>query len=169
MLKKSICTLWIAGVLLLSACIGADQEGPADPAENEVTITASFRQEDGLALCGSTVRFSVEERHTDYFLDDNGELRASGWPRAGDLHLAVLDPQERVQGGMTLSFSEGAVIDATTDEGGVGHIMLRKDTDEVKLVFVLKNDGSLLCSLELIQPDLNRYDLAPQEANARGR
>jgi len=151
-MKKRIGTLLIAGALLLAVCIGTAWEKPADTsadAMNEVAIAASFSQENGLALCGSTVRFSYEGSRADYSLDDNGEVRASGLPRAGRLSLTVMDRQEQVQGGMTLSLSEGAVIDATTDEGGVGHITLRKDTEEVKLLFVLQDDGSLLCSLRL--------------------
>jgi len=119
------------------------------PSADEVALSASFQQEDGTGLCGSTVRFSFGGKLEDYFLDDNGEVSVSGLPRSGELSLAVLDRQEQVQGGMMLSLSEGAVIDATTDDGGVGHITLRKDTDEVKLLFVLKDDGSLLCSLRL--------------------
>jgi len=161
MIKKVL----IAGILLLlSGCTGAVPEKPAEISENEVAIAASFSQEDGIALCGSTVRFSFGESQTDYSLDANGELRASGLPRVGDLFLTVLDQQEQVQGGMTLSLSEGAVIDATTDEGGVGHITLKGDTEEVRLLFVLKDDGSLLCSLRLTQSDSHRYNLL-QEAN----
>ncbi len=167
MMKKRICTFFMAGVLLLlSGCSAPVPEEPAS--EDKVAIAASFSLEDGIALGGSTVRFSYGESRADYSLDENGEVRASGLPRAGDLFLTVLDQQEHVQGNMTLSLSEGAVIDATTDAGGVGHIKLRKDTDEVKLLFVLKDDGSLLCSLRLIQPDSRNYDLL-QEANERDR
>jgi len=150
LIQKGIWMLLIAGaVLLLPGCIGAAREETADVSESEVAIEASFSREDGTDLCGSTVRFSFEESSTDYSLGENGEVRTSGLPRTGELFLTVLDRQERVQRGMTLSFSEGEVIDATTDESGIGHITLRKDTEEVKLLFVLKNDGSLLCSLQL--------------------
>jgi len=169
MIRKRICVLFVAGVvLLLSGCAGAAREGPEDASAKKVAIAASFSQEDGIALCDSTVRFSYGESRTDYPLDDKGELRASGLPRAGDLSLTVLDHQEQVRGGMTLSLSEGAVIDATTDAGGVGHITLRKDTDEVKLLFVLKDDGSLLCSLQLTQPDTQSFD-SLREDNERER
>lgn len=169
MIRKRICMLFIAGaVLLLSGCAGTVREEPADTSAKDVAIAASFSREDGIALCDSTVRFSYGESLTDYPLDDNGELRASGLPRDGDLSLTVLDQQEQARGGMTLSLSEGAVIDATTDAGGVGHITLRKDTDEVKLLFVLKNDGSLLCSLQLTEPDSKSFDLL-QEDNERER
>jgi len=167
-MKKGVGTLFLTGVLLLCGCSGAVQERPADASANGVAIAAAFSQEDGIALCGSTVRVSFGESRTEYSLDDNGELRASGLPRVGELFLTVVDQQERVQAGMTLSLSEGAVIDATTDEGGVGHITLRTDTEEVSLLFVLKNDGSLLCSLRLIQPDSQSFDLI-QEVKERER
>lgn len=164
MLNKGICVLFMAGMLLLlCGCVGTTQERSADTSENKVAIAASFSQEDGIALCGSTVRFSFGENCTDHFLDDNGELRISGLPRAGDLLLTILDQQEQVQGGMTLSLSEGAVIDATTDERGIGHVTLRGDTEEVTLIFVLKNDGSLLCSLRLIQPASHSFDSLQEE------
>lgn len=89
----------------------------------------------------------------EHLLNDNGELEISGLPRAGDLMLTVLDQRNQTQGAISLSFSEGAVIDATTDKNGIGHISLRNDTDEVALLFVLQSDGSLLCSLRLMQPD----------------
>lgn len=75
MLNKRICLLFMAGMLLLlCGCIGTAQERPADTSENEVAIAASFRQEDGISLCGSTVRFSFGENCTDHFLDDNGMI-----------------------------------------------------------------------------------------------
>lgn len=153
MIGKRICALFMVGaLLLLCGCAGTAWERPVDASEKEIAIAASFSQEDGIALCGSTVRFSFGESCTDRALDDNGELRISGLPRVGELLLTVLDQQEQVRGDMTLSLSEGAVIDATTDERGIGHVTLREDTEEVTLIFVLKNDGSLLCSLQLIQP-----------------
>ena len=162
-MNKRISALLMAGMLLLCGCTGAAREIPAGVSENEVAIAASFSQEDGIALCGSTVRCSFGESSTDHSLDHNGELRVSGLPRVGELLLTVLDQQEHVQGDMTLSFSEGAVIDATTDERGIGHVTLRGDTDEVALLFILKDDGSLRCSLRLIQSDPYSVDLSQEE------
>lgn len=76
MIRNRIDTLFLAGVLLLlCGCVGAARELPGDTSENEVAIAASFSQEDGIALCGSTVRFSFGESCSDHSLDDNGELR----------------------------------------------------------------------------------------------
>ena len=47
---------------------------------------------------------------------------------------------------MTLFFDQGAVIDATTGQDGVGHITVRNDTSEVALIFILTEDGTLQCT-----------------------
>lgn len=148
--REKICVLFaVTMFLVLYGCSNAIEETPAETAENELTIAASFLREDGSALCGSTACFSFIEGSVDRPLDDNGELKISGLPRSGDLTLIVLDRQEQEQGAMALSVSEGAVIDAATDEDGVGHITLRRDTEEVALLFTLRDDGSLLCALRL--------------------
>lgn len=167
MRKRIFVFLIVGGLLFLSGCTGAAPQEDADTSENEITIAASFRQENGIALCDSTVRLSFGESTLEHSLDDNGELRLSGLPRIGDWMLTVLDPQEQVQGGMTIFLSEGAIIDATTSESGIGYITLRGDTDEVALFFLLRNDGSLICSLQLTQPDSPGSDLS-QEDNQRG-
>ncbi len=151
--RGKICVLFAAAVfLVLYGCSNTIEEAPSsssETAENELTMTASFQREDGSALRGSTACFSFEEGSVDRPLDDNGELKISGLPRSGDMTLIVLDRQEYEQGSMVLSVSEGAVIDAATDEDGVGHITLRRDTEEVALYFTLRDDGSLLCDLRL--------------------
>lgn len=45
--------------------------------------------------------------------------------------------------------STGAVIDASTDQEGVGYVILRSDTKEVNLIFTLREGGFLQCSLLL--------------------
>ncbi len=75
-------------------------------------------------------------------------------PRNGSFMLALLDRQEQTQGTMRLSFSEGAVIDATTGKNGIGYVMMSRDTDEVALYFVLTDDGELQCTLWLSRPEL---------------
>lgn len=82
-------------------------------------------------------------------MDGNGELQVTGLSKCGDLLLSVLDPQSEVIGTTTLSFDQGAVIDATTGDDGRGHITLREDTDVIALSFSLLADGSLQCSLRL--------------------
>jgi len=136
-------------LLVLYGCSNAVEEAPSETGGNELTIAASFLREDGSALCDSTARFSFEENSVEHPLDGGGELKVSGLPRSGELTLTVLDRQERERGRMALSVSEGAVIDAATDESGVGHITLRGDTEEVALLFTLRDDGSLLCALRL--------------------
>lgn len=149
--RKRHVLLTVGLLLLLCGC--ADTAGsntpPAEPAENGLAIAALFSQENGGFLCNRTVRFSFGENRLDHDLDSAGEWKVSGLPRSGDMTLTLLDQQEQVQGMMTLSLNEGAVIDATTDENGVGHITFRDDTDEIALLFLLKNDGSILCSLRL--------------------
>ena len=75
-------------------------------------------------------------------------------PRNGSFMLAPLDRQEQTQGTMRLSFSEGAVIDATTGKDGIGYVMVSGDTDEVALYFILTDDGELQCTLWLSRPEL---------------
>ena len=161
--KGGVYTPVVMGLLLLlCACSGAVRGSPPpEETKNEIAIAASFRQEDGIDLHGGTIRFAFDGNSIDYTLEDDGECIISGLPRVGDLMLTVFDRQEQLRGAMTLSLSEGAVIDASTDDSGVGHILLRGDTDKVSLAFILKSDGSLLCALRLTYP---LYFL-PQEAD----
>jgi len=152
-LYQYLCFLLLAG-LLLSLCSCADIPGEsASLDEKAVTITASFQQEDGTALCGGTVRLSRGEDSMTRTLDDSGEAQLSSLPRSGTFALTVLDGQEQSQGTMFLTFTEGAVIDATTDDSGNGHVTLRKDTEEVALAFHLQNDGTIQCALRLDEAD----------------
>lgn len=80
-------------------------------------------------------------------MDGSGKLKITSLPRHGDLLLAVLDSQGQIVGKMMLSISEGAVIDATTSEDGIGHITLRRDTDIIAISVSLLDNGSLQCSL----------------------
>jgi len=147
--REKICVLFTVTVfLVLYGCSNAIEETPTEAAENELTIAASFLREDGSVLGDSKARFSFGETSVEHPLD-GGELKISGLPRSGDMTLTVLDRQEYEQGAMALSVSERAVIDAATDESGVGHITLRGDTEEVALLFTLRDDGSLVCALRL--------------------
>lgn len=164
--KERICIPIVIGLLLLlCSCSSAPQKSPLpEETETEIAIATPFRQEDEIDLRGSTICFAFGGNSINYPLGDDGECIISGLLRVGDLVLTVFDRQERIQGAMTLSLSEGAVIDATTDDSGVGHIILRGDTEEVALVFILKSDGSLLCTLRLTRPGPLKFAL-PQEAD----
>lgn len=151
--KTGYVLLFLGVLFVLYGCvhIGGDETPEAEPSEDGVSIEASFRQEDGEALRESTVRVSTEEDSADYSLDSSGALAVSGLPRNGTLALTVLDHQNQIQGATNLTFSEGAVIDASTDSGGDGHITLKRDTKEIALVFLLQEDGTILCALRLEQ------------------
>ena len=97
----------------------------------------------------------------EYPLSDTA-LAFPNLPRNGSFMLALLDRQEQTQGTMRLSFSEGAVIDATTGKDGVGYVMVSGDTDEVALYFILTEDGELQCTLWLSHPDLPPDGLPPK-------
>ncbi len=146
--------VYSALLLMLLLLLGAgiymsENKMPPDGEKHDLTVIAGFSWEDGLSLTNNTVRFSSGKGRTDHPLNRNGELQISGLPRQGDLLLTVLDQQGQALGAMTLSFSKGAVIDATTGEDGIGHITLRDDTDVVALFFSLAEDGSLQCRLWL--------------------
>lgn len=118
-----------------------------------LAVTAAFAQEDRSPLSGNTVRLSYGEDSLDYQLDSEGKLRASGLPRSGEMQLTLLGPRQEVQGAMTLDFDQGAVIDATTGEDGMGHITVRADTDQVALLFAVNENSTLTCSLWLEQAE----------------
>ena len=92
--KGRICTLIMMGILLLlCGCPAAVQESPPpEETKDEIAIAASFRQEDGTDLCGSTVRFAFGENSIDHPLWDDGECIIPGLPRVGDLGLARTSP-----------------------------------------------------------------------------
>lgn len=151
--RKKLIPALLAVIVSLAFCGCSGESGEAAVSGEEVAIAASFRQEGGGALHGDTVRFSYGENSAERPLDEDGKTKITGLPRTGDLKLTVLDRQAKARGAMTLSLSEGAVIDAATDDSGVGHVTLRRDMDEVALVFVLGDDGALRCSLWSTQPD----------------
>lgn len=155
--RKDLAAFLAAGLLLIvCGCAGmaGEDSPPTEAGERAVALTASFQQEDGTALCGSTIRLSLGEDNADHTLDSSGELRVSGLPRDSIFTLSILDRQEQIQSTMPLAFSQGAVIDAVTDESGTGRITLKEDTEEIALAFVLTSDGSLQCALRLAQPSL---------------
>lgn len=134
--------LFILSLLFFSACSRTVEQ------PDTLALTAAFAREDGDPLDGSTVRLSAGGRGTDYALED-GQLEAAGLPRSGELELTLLDPGQEVQGAMTLSLGQGAVIDASTGADGVGHVTVRADTDRVALRFAVQENGALTCSLWL--------------------
>lgn len=142
-------------LLILCACADTREENPpfAETDGNGVTVTASFQQEDGTALCGSAVQLSREDDSVVCPLDDSGETRFSGVPRDNTFTLSVLNQFKQPQGTILLTFTEGAVIDAVTDQNGNGHVTLRRDTAEISLVFLLKGDGTIQCGLRLEQTE----------------
>lgn len=134
-------------LLLLSGC-GEPSTHSSEGADT-LSVAARFRTEDGEALPGGAAEFSAGEGGGRCALDGGGEASVSGLPRSGEMLLTLFDQRQEVRGAMTLSLSEGAVIDATTGEDGVGHITIRRDTSEVALLFVLTEDGALRCTLWL--------------------
>lgn len=136
-------------LLLLSGCASIDAAPPEETSEEELSLTALFQTESGDALYDSAACFSTKTSNDCCPVDDNGIVRVSGLPRSGELMLTLFDPQQKVQGSMTLFFGQGAVIDATTSKDGAGYITVREDTGEVALMFVLTENGALQCTLWL--------------------
>lgn len=160
--KKMICgLLFTTCFLLLCACAGTVEKHSkssqnAETAANReklgVTVMASFYREGGGNLSGVQVCVSIGEDSATYPLNGDEELRLPGFPREGEAELSLLDEGEQRLGGMGLRFTTGAVVDASTDGDGVGHIMLKESTEELALAFTLAEDGSVCCSLRLTQP-----------------
>ena len=107
-------------LLLLSGCASIDAAPPEETSEEELSLTALFQTESGDALYDSAACFSTKTSNDCCPVDDNGIVRVSGLPRSGELMLTLFDPQQKVQGSMTLFFDQGAVIDATTSKDGAG-------------------------------------------------
>ena len=136
-------------LLLISGCSDIGAAPPAEADEEELSVAALFQTESGDMLHGSAVCFSTETSNDYCEVGNDGTASISGLPRSGELLLTLFDPQQEVQGAMTLFFDQGAVIDATTSEDGVGYITVREDTGEVALLFVLTENGTLQCTLWL--------------------
>lgn len=136
-------------LLLLSGCAGTGTARPAETGDEELSVAALFQTESGDTFHGSAVCFSTEAGSDYCQVNHDGTASISGLPRSGELLLTLFDPQQEVQGAMTLFFDQGAVIDATTSEDGVGYITVREDTGEVALLFVLTENGALQCTLWL--------------------
>lgn len=136
-------------LLLLSGCAGTGTARPAETGDEELSVAALFQTESGDTLHGSAVCFSTEAGSDYCQVNHDGTASISGLPRSGELLLTLFDPQQEVQGAMTLFFDQGAVIDATTSEDGVGYITVREDTGEVALLFALTENGALQCTLWL--------------------
>lgn len=115
----------------------------------KVTWSASFYREGGEPLVDGEVRFSVGETVADYTLDEYGSLTVSGLPKNGTMTVSLLNARRQEVGCAEISIAQGAVIDASVDEEGVGHITLREESTEIALIFTLAEDGALRCALNL--------------------
>ena len=91
----------------------------------------------------------LEQEFSVAVVNREGELRVSGLPRKMTLEVTVLDKESGPLGTITISFSEGTVIDASTDQEGAGYVVVKEDTEAVDLLFVLCDDGSIQCDLDL--------------------
>ena len=165
-LGKGLCLAAVLALCLLAAGCGTARADAGDPEDavpvtvldyaafpdlggvETVSMSAGFLTEDGEAIQEGTVRLRVGETGADFALDGAGELRVSGLPKEGTVALTLLDGDGAELGGMTLCFSEGAVIDASVDESGTGYVTTRADTEAVSLTFTLSG-GGLRCALRL--------------------
>lgn len=123
--------------------------GSAEVSEG-MALNAHFQREDGV-LPENVVRVSVGGDSADYPLDENGDLRVSGLPKSGEITLTLLDQEGKKLAAILLRVSIGQVIDASTDENGIGHVTLKESTQEVALDFTWKEEEGLVCSLRLSQ------------------
>ena len=150
--KKTAAAIFTILLVLLCCYIRTVKQDQPAP-EDDLSVTAGFAHEDGTMLSDGIIQLSNGGHILEYPLSDTA-LAFPNLPRNGSFMLALLDRQEQTQGTMRLSFSEGAVIDATTGKDGVGYVMVSGDTDELALYFILTDDGELQCALWLSHPDL---------------
>lgn len=141
--------LFITFMLFFGGCSRTVEQTAGSADTSGLTMKAAFEKEDGTPLSNGTVRLSDGENRADYPLDQNGTLTVSGLPTGEELTVTVLDGREEPQGTVTLSFSQGAVIDAVTDESSVAHITLKAETREIALRFTLCDGNTLGCELRL--------------------
>lgn len=151
--KAAIASVFTILLLLLCCCIYTVVQNQPDQEAGNLSVTAGFAHEDGTTFSEGIIQLSDGGHILEYPLSDTA-LAFPNLPRNGSFMLALLDRQEQTQGTMRLSFSEGAVIDATTGKDGVGYVMVSGDTDEVALYFILTEDGELQCTLWLSHPHL---------------
>lgn len=149
----------LLALLLLSGCAGAGAAPAGKADEGGLSVAALFQTESGDAVHGGAACFSTEKDGGYCQVGGDGTVSVSGLPRRGELLLTLFDRHQEPQGAMTLSFDEGAVIDAMTGEDGVGHITVRHDTREVALLFILTEDGGLRCTLWLAKTAPSDTDL----------
>ena len=132
-----------------------ETESPADTAEPEdetaatLTMTASFQDEAEAALADTTIRFTAGDTEAECLTAKDGTLTVASLPAQGAVEVAVLDMDGEVTGTATLEFSEGSVTDVTEQEDGTAAVTLLSGTDQIALNFVLMDDGTLTCALDL--------------------
>lgn len=159
--KAAAASMFTILLLLLCCCIRTVEQDQSPQEENDLSVTAGFAREDGTIFSEGIIQLSDGGHTMKYPLSD-AALALSDLPRNGSFMLALLDRQEQPQGIMRLSFSEGAIIDATTGKDGVGYVMVRRDTDEVALYFILTDEGGLQCTLWLSCPGVPPDSLPPK-------
>ena len=156
--KKTVAaSMFTILLLLLCCCIRTVEQNQPAQEEGDFSVMAGV----GTTFSEGIIQLSDGGHILEYPLSD-AALAFPDLPRNGSFMLVLLDRQEQTQGTMRLSFSEGAVIDATTGKDGVGYVMVSGDTDEVALYFILTEDGELQCTLWLSHPDLPPDGLPPK-------
>lgn len=133
--------------LFAAGCADKVEETPQEEA-GSVALTALIRRADGKATAGAKILVETADQSDTQVLSEDGKLFLAELSRSGTLRLSLLE-EERALASITLEFSVGAVTDASTDSGGTGHITLRENTEEICLLFLLLDDGTLDCSLYL--------------------
>ena len=132
-----------------------ETESPADTAEPEdetaatLTMTASFQDEAGASLADTTIRFTAGDNEAEYLTAEDGTLTVASLPAQGTVEVTVLDLDGEVSGTAALEISEGSVTDVTDGEDGTAAVTLLSGTDQIALNFVLMDDGTLTCALDL--------------------
>ena len=121
---------------------------PVSSGKRQLAVAARFCGEDGMPLTQGSARISAGDVSVTYPQDKDSGVRVWGLPREGEVSLVLLDDEAREVGHTTLCFSTGTLIDASTDQEGVGYVTVTEDTAAIALGFTLNGDV-LECSLRL--------------------
>ena len=164
--------LGVALLLSLAACSGRETgatpapastpeqtEGSAAPETEEtaiaegdtLSVSFTFRNEQGETVQDGTVRISDGTVEETYPTGTEGTFTVGGLPREGSVTVTLLDGGDSELGSVELQFTEGSVTDAAAQEDGTVRVSAIPETDNVSLMLAPDGQGGLTCALKLAE------------------